>query len=145
MKLAVVQLKASDFDLIAGILDGRYRDLVLLVVIIYANVAILLEIITFRGTRFSLTLMVGLLPAMGFAILELLNSIVGLFSIHYPRSVVGITLFVLASTLAAARRFIDEAREVETAHTELRTQEKRLSYLAYHDQLTGARRPSLHR
>ncbi|MBU8912863.1 MAG: EAL domain-containing protein [Spirochaetales bacterium] len=117
----------------------RYRDLALFVVIIYANIIILLELVTYRITRFSLTLMAGLLMALGFAILSLLDSIVGPFSTLYPRSVVGITLFVLASTLAATWRFIDEAREVETAHTELQTQEKRLSYLAYHDQLTGAR------
>ncbi|MCK4514906.1 MAG: bifunctional diguanylate cyclase/phosphodiesterase, partial [Spirochaetaceae bacterium] len=117
----------------------RYRDLALFVVIIYANVVILLEIITYRVTRFSLTLTAGLLLALGFAILSLLDSIVGSFSILYSRSVVGITLFVLASTLAATWRFVDEAREVETAHTELQTQEKRLAYLAYHDQLTGAR------
>jgi len=115
------------------------RDIVLFIVILYSNVLIVLEVISYRPSRFSVTVLVGLFTAFTFALVSILDSIVGPLPVSFPWSIAGISIFVLASMLAATWRFVDEARAVETAHSELQTQERRLSYLAYHDQLTGAR------
>lgn len=71
---------------------------------------------------------------------RLLGTYIGPFSdAPYPRTVVGVSLFVFGAMISSTARYVESARQVQQAHDELRENQRELSYLAFYDQLTHVR------
>jgi diguanylate cyclase (GGDEF)-like protein len=120
------------------------RDIGFALVFMYVGVRIVQMLFAAPKRRYLLILLVGLALGMLFSAGDVLNGLanmqIGPFAERvYPRSVVGISLFLLFAVLSALTRYIDLAQDVEAAHVQLQANERELSYMAYFDTLTGVR------
>ena len=120
------------------------RDMAFVLVFVYIGIRIAQLLFSTPTARYLLILLIGLALGMLFAAGDLVNALssqrIGPFAdVVYPRTVVGISLFLLFAVLSALKRYIDLAQDVNTAHEQLKANERELSYMAYFDTLTGVR------
>lgn len=116
------------------------RNAAIMLVALYSVVLMIVEALLLRKSRYTLVLLAGFTIAAGFAIADIAHDVIIPLSVApVPFGVVAFALFSASSMVAASWRFVDQARDVEAAHSDLVRHQSRLSYLASHDQLTGTR------
>ncbi len=120
------------------------RDVIFAAILVYVAVRVVRYLFGSGRKRYLIIILAGLLLGLLFGAGDVISSLAGrpigpFAAFTYPRSVVGISLFLFFAMLSTMTRYVDIAQEVEAAHQQLRENEQELSYMAYFDSLTGVR------
>ena len=120
------------------------RDVLLGIYALYALVVISTRVFRKDRKTYLGPALLGLGVALLFGVDDLVHRFAGVHvgpfaDVRYPRTVVGVTLFVFGAMLSTTTKFIESNREVYRAHSRLRDQKRELAYLAFFDQLTLVR------
>lgn len=118
------------------------RDIYLFLVLLYAIVLIIFEIIRFRELNYLFQLLIGSIIAMFFGVSALLESIFETYTDFLstmPFSKVGasIVVFTLFGLTTYLRYFLNEVKIVQQTKKTLENKEQELQYLAFYDELTS--------
>lgn len=120
----------------------RIRDLVLLFLIAYSIVLVIIEMVLYREFNYLMQFLIGYAVAILFGLSALMKNMTGTYidpleHLSYSRVGLSATIFVLFGLSAYIRYFLNQAKQVHTAHTELARKETELQHMAYYDDLTG--------
>lgn len=120
------------------------RDGLLAATVVYALAFIATVLRAHESPAYLIPSLVGLGLGLLFGADDIVHRLTGthigvLSGVLYPRTVVGVTMFVFGAMISSTTRYVESSRQVARAHEELREHERELSYLAFYDQLTHVR------
>ncbi len=113
------------------------RDVLLGLMLFYNLIAVSIDLKINHESRYSLPFFIGVFAAAYGAIDDTLDiyfhfHIDFLPQIRYSRFVLGTTIFVIMAMVSAIRRFLDQARQVESAFDALNQSEEKFEQIASH-------------
>ncbi|MBI4978191.1 MAG: EAL domain-containing protein [Spirochaetes bacterium] len=111
------------------------RDILLAVEIIYAFTVIILEMIRKRSAKYLGLILAGLFIAIYAAADDTIHiytriHITPMPELDYSRFTIGLTVFILLTMASTARRFADEAKDVENAYAAFNSSEEKFLQIA---------------
>jgi diguanylate cyclase (GGDEF)-like protein len=121
----------------------RLRDIYLGVIIFYYFIVTIIHLIKNRKhLNQTIYILIGIIIAIFSALDDTIyinfNFHIGMFPhTSYPRFVFGIIFLTVLSMIGISKRFLDQSKKVAIAYDELDKSNEKLTYIAYHDQLTS--------